>query len=47
MIAEATFGSRSTHASASCAIEMPSPSAIGRSCCTRSSSVWSSYRSMK
>ena len=38
MIAAATFSSRSTHASASWAIESPSSSATGRSCCTRSSS---------
>ena len=37
MIADATFGSRSTQASASWAIEIPSPSAIGRSRCTASS----------
>ena len=47
MIADATFGSRSTHASASCAIVMPSPSATGRSSCTRSSSVVVVARSMK
>ena len=38
MIAEATFSSRSTQASASWAIDRPSSSATGRSCCTRSSS---------
>src|SRR4051794_3028051 len=46
MIADATFGSRSTHASASCASVIPSSSAIGCSCCTRSRSVWLRARPM-
>src|SRR3954453_18615979 len=45
-IAEATFGSCSTQASASCAGVSPSSSAIRSSCCTRSRSVWSLAESM-
>ena len=46
-IADATFGSRSTHASASCAIVIPSSSAIGCSRWIRSSSVSSRKRSIQ
>src|SRR5581483_5301876 len=46
MIAAATFSSRSTQASASCARVRPSPSAIGLSCWTRSRRTSSRLRSM-
>ena len=45
-IAEATFGSRKTHASASCAIVIPRPSAIGRSRCTAPRTSSRSQRSI-
>jgi hypothetical protein len=42
-IALATFGSRRIQASASCAVVMPRPSAIGLRRCTRSSTSSSKY----